>query len=78
MIFDYPPDARGVDVDEGRACSPQDMLFLDDGRHGAGHRGERTRRQRAPLITPGFAIASVLELNGGQSRKRSASSRATR
>ena len=63
MIFDFRP-AREVSMWMKNCLFPQDMLFLDD-------KGvviaiaENARPGSTRLISPGFPIASVLELNGG-------------
>lgn len=63
MIFDFRP-ARDVSMWMKNCLFPQDMLFLDEkGKVLA--IAENARPGSTRLISPGFPIASVLELNGG-------------
>ena len=64
MIFEFRP-MRDVSMWMKGCLFPQDMLFLDDDGTVLGIVENARPRQRAPLITPGFPIASVLEINGG-------------
>jgi hypothetical protein len=67
MIFDFRP-AREVTMWMKNCLFPQDMLFLDtDGTVLA--IAENARPGSTRLITPGFPIASVLELNGGMAKE---------
>ncbi|MDP3739126.1 MAG: DUF192 domain-containing protein [Hyphomonadaceae bacterium] len=63
MIFEFRP-ARDVSMWMKNCLFPQDMLFLDDDGTVLGI-AENARPGSERLITPGFPIASVLELNGG-------------
>lgn len=63
MIFEFRP-AREVSMWMKNCLFPQDMLFLDDDGTVLGI-AENARPGSERLITPGFPIASVLELNGG-------------
>jgi uncharacterized membrane protein (UPF0127 family) len=63
MIFDFRP-ARDVTMWMKNCLFPQDMLFLDgDGTVLA--IAENARPGSTRLITPGFPVSSVLELNAG-------------
>jgi hypothetical protein len=63
MIFDFRP-AREISMWMKNCVFPQDMLFLDD--DGAILAiAENARPGSTRLITPGFPISSVLELNAG-------------
>ena len=63
MIFDFRP-SREIDMWMKNCLFPQDMLFLDEtGTIVAIALDARPGSER--LISPGFPIASVLELNGG-------------
>jgi uncharacterized membrane protein (UPF0127 family) len=63
MIFDFRPK-REIDMWMKNCLFPQDMLFLDEtGTVIAIAVNARPGSER--LISPGFPIASVLELNGG-------------
>jgi hypothetical protein len=67
MIFDFRP-AKEVTMWMKNCLFPQDMLFLDtDGAVLA--IAENARPGSTRLITPGFPIASVLELNGGVAKE---------
>jgi len=63
MIFDFKP-SREISMWMKNCLFPQDMLFLDE-------KGmviaiaENARPGSTRLISPGFPVASVLELNGG-------------
>ena len=63
MIFDFRP-SHEISMWMKNCLFPQDMLFLDE-------KGvvlaiaENARPGSTRLISPGFPIASVLELNGG-------------
>ena len=63
MIFEFRP-MREVSMWMKNCLFPQDMLFLDDDGTVLGI-AENARPGSERLITPGFPIASVLELNGG-------------
>ena len=63
MIFEFRP-TREVSMWMKNCLFPQDMLFLDDDGTVLGV-AENARPGSERLITPGFPIASVLELNGG-------------
>ena len=63
MIFEFRP-TREVSMWMKNCLFPQDMLFLDDDGTVLGI-AENARPGSERLITPGFPIASVLELNGG-------------
>jgi uncharacterized protein len=63
MIFDFRP-SHEIDMWMKNCLFPQDMLFLDEtGTIVAIALDARPGSER--LISPGFPIASVLELNGG-------------
>ena len=63
MIFDFRP-SHEIDMWMKNCFFPQDMLFLDEtGTVVAIVLDARPGSER--LISPGFPIASVLELNGG-------------
>ncbi|HEX5007284.1 MAG TPA: DUF192 domain-containing protein [Hyphomonadaceae bacterium] len=67
MIFDFKP-AREVSMWMKNCLFPQDMLFLDEkGKVLA--IAENARPGSTRLISPGFPIASVLELNGGMAKE---------
>ena len=67
MIFDFRP-SREIDMWMKNCLFPQDMLFLDEtGTIVAIAENARPGSER--LISPGFPIASVLELNGGVTKE---------
>jgi uncharacterized protein len=63
MIFNFRP-AREVSMWMKNCLFPQDMLFLDE-KGTVIAIAENARPGSTRLISPGFPIASVLELNGG-------------
>jgi uncharacterized protein len=67
MIFDFRP-SREISMWMKNCVFPQDMLFLDEtGTVIAIVENARPGSER--LISPGFPIASVLELNGGVTKE---------
>jgi uncharacterized protein len=63
MIFDFRP-SREISMWMKNCLFPQDMLFLDE-KGTVLAIAENARPGSTRLISPGFPIASVLELNGG-------------
>ena len=63
MIFDFRP-SHEISMWMKNCLFPQDMLFLDE-KGTVIAIAENARPGSTRLISPGFPIASVLELNGG-------------